>query len=318
MTVSCVPCGICGGNTFQPVYPGTIQDPDDQPQAYFSSSRVKAGYLPVVQCKQCGLVMTNPRDDAKTLEQVYQSLEDMDYDAEEGNRVRVARQRIRLIQHLTSLPRPRLLDVGCATGFFAGEAQNAGWHSTGLEPSGWSIQRARLRYPMANFVQGFVEDTVFPAEAFEIITLWDVLEHVADPSAILGRLHQTLAENGILVMNVPNIASAPARLMGKHWVLLLREHLWYFSPATIGALLESQGFSITGVQSNMVWFSVGNILRRLSQYTSRKKPFSPPGWLHSLSVRFPMGEMIVFAKKSRKQPSSELDDNPSPSQQTLH
>ncbi len=303
MTTSLSPCGLCGGSTFRTIYPGTISDPDQRPEQYYASSRTVAGYLPIVQCQNCGLVMTNPRDDAATLAAIYANLADEVYDAEEQNRQRVARQRIRLIAGCATQAAPRLLDLGCATGIFAGAAQAAGWQAHGLEPSAWAIRQARQRFPAVAFSQGKIEDAVFSPGSFDVITLWDVLEHVPEPALTLKKIHPWLAEDGWLLINVPDIASLPARLMGKHWVLMLREHLWYFSPATLEKLLEQCGYQMIETRANTVWFSLGNIFRRLAQYSAKPAGKRPPGrrkgagWLDSISIQFPMGELTVMARK---------------------
>lgn len=305
MSVFLAACDICGGRSFKPLYPGTIHDYDHDPARYYASSRQEAGYLPIVQCQNCGLVMTNPRDDAQTLARVYAALQDPVYDSERKNRSVVARQRVELIRRLTGANHLPLLDVGCATGIFAGTARAAGWQATGIEPSSWSIQEARKAFPDVTFINNSVEETSFPDGSFNVITFWDVLEHVASPSQTLRAVTPWLAENGWLLINVPNVDSLPARIMGKRWVLLLREHLWYFSPKTIRQILEPVGYQIVDIQQNLVTFSLANILRRLSQYFPKRQasPSNQPhpflDLLNAVAVRFPMGEMIVTARKTK-------------------
>lgn len=72
-----------------------------------------------------------------------------------------------------------------------------------------------------------------------------------------------------LFLNPPNSDSLVARALGRHWVLLLREHLWYFSPTTIAALLARVGFRCEATQPNVVRFSLANVGVRLGQYPGR-------------------------------------------------
>ncbi len=90
MTLITVPCAVCGGTDFTLVYPATVADPEADPARYYSSSRTLAGYLDVVRCRQCGLLMVNPCDADATPAGVYTALQDATYDEEEDNRRRTA------------------------------------------------------------------------------------------------------------------------------------------------------------------------------------------------------------------------------------
>jgi SAM-dependent methyltransferase len=299
MTLVTVPCPLCGGHDFAPIYDRTIDHPDLEAAEYFSSSRARVGHLAVVQCVRCGLWFTNPRDDDVTLAHVYAALQDRAYDSEDVNRRRTARAHLALVERYQSPG--RLLDVGCATGIFVDEAHAAGWQVTGLETSAWAVSRARERCPQAVFLNARLEDVDLPDGGFEVVTLWDVLEHVRSPVETLNRVRQWLAPGGWLVLNLPNADSVCARLMGRHWVLLLREHLWYFSPKTMRRLLNAVGFELIQTRTNWVHFSARNVMRRLAQYPGRPGQWAgrAAGWraLTPVSLAFPIGEMNVVARR---------------------
>jgi SAM-dependent methyltransferase len=299
MTLVSVACAVCGGGAFDPVYPANLPESSD-PAAHFSSSRLRAGHLSIVRCRECGLMLSNPRDDDATLARVYAALEDTSYAAEDDNRRRVAHDHVSLVRAFRPAP-GRLLDVGCATGIFVCAAREAGWQAAGLDASAWAVAQARRRCPEARFVSGPLEEADFATGSFDVITLWDVLEHVRSPAETLQAVRRWLAAEGWLFLNLPNADSRIAKLMGRHWVLLLREHLWYFSPPTIARLLRQNGFELIETRPNFVRFSAANIAARLGQY---------PNWLGSLSrsvagaaplkrlaLRFPIGDMNVVAKR---------------------
>jgi SAM-dependent methyltransferase len=299
MALVTVPCDLCGSVKFRPIYPGTIAEPDVNPAQYYSSSRTQVGYLPVVQCLHCGLWQTNPRDDAATLRRIYASLTDPAYEAEDQQRRYTAKAYLAWVHRYCAAP-GRLLDIGCATGTFACEAEQAGWQVTGLEASAWSLAYARHRCDNVTWVNALVETAVLAEEQFDVITVWDVLEHVASPTSTLRQLRRWLKPGGWLFLNLPNRASQVARLLGPHWVLLLREHVWYFSPPTLQRLLNKTGYQLINTRPNHVHFSWANIAGRLGQY--------PGGlglagqWLATWSVlkrgslTFPIGEMTVAAQ----------------------
>lgn len=300
MTLITISCTVCGSVTFDPVYAATISDPDSDPGAYFSSARLRAGHLSIVRCRRCGLMMTNPRDDDATLARIYAALADPVYAAEDDNRRLTAREHLALVAGYQP-HKGQLLDVGCATGMFVCVAHEAGWEAAGLDASTWAIARARGHCPGSAFVAGLLEQTAFPEEKFNVITLWDVLEHVRSPVETLSCVYRWLAPKGWLFLNLPNADSVIANLMGKRWVLLLREHLWYFSPTTMARLLRQNGFELVRTRPNFVRFSLTNIVGRLAQYPGGLSGFSRRlvgvEGLRRLTIRFPMGEMNVVARK---------------------
>lgn len=299
MTLITVACDLCGGREFITLFPATIPDPEEAPQRYFSSHRQVAGHLRIVRCRQCGMVLTNPRDDEETLDRIYASLEDEIYSREEPNRERTADERLAWIE--SRMSPARLLDVGCSTGVFVRRAAQRGWQVTGLDSSRWAIELAKAQCPDGTFLAQSVLESDFWQGSFDLITLWDVLEHLPSPRQALMTLHPWLTETGWLAINVPNVESRTARWLGARWVLYLREHLWYFSPKTITALLTLTGYQVVGVRPNRVRFSLANVFQRLGQYPGvlGRLSGSMAGWewLRRISLAFSMGEMQVLARK---------------------
>jgi 2-polyprenyl-3-methyl-5-hydroxy-6-metoxy-1,4-benzoquinol methylase len=299
MTLVSPPCVICGGTRFAPVYASTVQEGSD-PARYFSSSRVEVGHHAIVRCADCDLVQSRPRDDDATLAHTYASLEDRAYDGEELGRLRVAEAHLAFVadQHRTP---GRILDVGCATGALAQVAAKAGWEVTGLEPSAWAIERAKERCPSGTFVQGLVQEVDFPEGHFDVVTLWDTLEHVPDPRSAIARLRRWIRPGGWLFVNVPNVESWTAKALGSRWVLLLREHLWYFSPNTMAKLLVPIGFEIVETRPNFVTFSFSTIAGRVGQYPGpvgrMGRRLARRRQLEHLRLRFPIGEMSVATRR---------------------
>jgi 2-polyprenyl-3-methyl-5-hydroxy-6-metoxy-1,4-benzoquinol methylase len=301
LTLVAVPCPACDSQDFAPLYPSTIEQPEENPASYFSSGRTQAGYLPIVRCRSCGLVQERPRDDLATLNEVYASLSDGVYDSEDKNRDRDAKAHLDLVLS-EQKPPARLLDVGCSTGTFAARAQQAGFQASGIDASHWAIERATARGSGASFQSGTLESANFEEQSFQVVTLFDVLEHVHSPTQALACIHRWLRPGGILVMSLPNSDSWIAKGMGKRWVLLLREHLWYFSPDTVGRLLRRSGFQLIKTRPKWVSFSLANIATRAAQYpgplASQAAKLAKSELLRRAPARFPMGEMDVIARRT--------------------
>ena len=161
MTLVRVPCAVCEAEEFIELHPATIEDRSADAARYFSSSRERAGYLEIVRCARCGLVMQNPRDDRATLARVYGALSDSKYEEEDTSRSASAREHLALVEAYQPQP-GRLLDVGCASGLFVAAALEKGWQAAGADASVWMVGRARERCPEARFEIGTLETLEFP------------------------------------------------------------------------------------------------------------------------------------------------------------
>jgi SAM-dependent methyltransferase len=199
------------------------------------------------------------------LAELYRELSTGPYDAENAGRERTAAKHVTIIRRFRK--RGRLLDVGCASGIFLSAAANAGWNVVGVEPSEALCDAARARLAgRGEIIQAPLEQVGLQPSSFDVITLWDVLEHVTDPVAFLERCCSLLAPGGILIANVPRLDSLQARVFGRRWPLLLPEHLSYFTYASLRLCGERAGLTWVGKGERAAFFSVSYILRRMAQH----------------------------------------------------
>jgi 2-polyprenyl-3-methyl-5-hydroxy-6-metoxy-1,4-benzoquinol methylase len=147
----------------------------------------------------------------------------------------------------------RLLDVGCGLGFFVRRAsQMSGWDAFGSEMSAPAVEFAKEVLGLRTVVRGRVQDAAFERASFNVITLWDVIEHIPDPDPMLSSLRSLLTPGGMLFIHTPNVeVQLPkARLKrflrgmrrGVHY-LEARDHAHIYSRRTIAAVLRRNGFS---------------------------------------------------------------------------
>ena len=172
-----------------------------------------------------------------------------DYAAARETRQRHFRSLLPALRRHLRVARPRVLDVGSALGYFLHVAREAGWPARGVELSEYAAARARAEgFEVAT---GTVHDVDLPEGAFELVTLWDVIEHVPNPLAMLRRVHALLAEDGLLALSTGDVSGATARLYGRRWSLLAPPgHLFYFSRATLYRMLRLAGFEPLGCDSD--------------------------------------------------------------------
>jgi SAM-dependent methyltransferase len=134
-----------------------------------------------------------------------------------------------------------LLDLGCSSGSFLASLQKSSWKLFGIEMSPDAGAKATARSG-ANVFVGDILDAPFKPESFDVITCFDVLEHVYSPIRVLQKVRDWLKPGGIFYALVPNIDSAEARIFGSYWYgLELPRHLTHFSPGSLKSMAGSVG-----------------------------------------------------------------------------
>ncbi len=211
------------------------------------------GTFRLVACDACGLLYQSPRPTQAVIGQYYpEAYQPFGKAIEDTTRsgflrwLRHQQLRTRCVQ-VTRLRRGgALLDVGCSTGLFLNEMRRYGeWKLSGVELSPEAAAYARTRFGLDVF-NGQVEDAAWPDASFDVITLWDVLEHLPDPARTLRRLRALLAPGGVLLVSVPNLDSVDAARFGRFWTGLdAPRHFYVFRKQDIVRLLENTGYRVT-------------------------------------------------------------------------
>jgi SAM-dependent methyltransferase len=134
-----------------------------------------------------------------------------------------------------------LLDLGCSSGSFLAYMRSESWKLYGIEMSAECARTAEER-SKAQVFEGSILDGPFARESFDVITCFDVLEHLYEPRQVMGRIAEWLKPGGIFYVLVPNVDSAEGRVFGSYWHgLELPRHLFHYSPASLKLLAESAG-----------------------------------------------------------------------------
>lgn len=143
-----------------------------------------------------------------------------------------------------------LLDLGCGTGEFLSHMANRGYAVTGIEPSAAARNQAFARHGFSAFTS--IADLPSGGE-FQVITLWHVLEHIHQLHGTIQQLTKSLAEDGVLVIAVPDRSSWDCHHYDREWAAWdVPRHLWHFRSADIGALLSAHGLMV--VYRKSMWF----------------------------------------------------------------
>ncbi|TSC64695.1 MAG: type 12 methyltransferase [Parcubacteria group bacterium Gr01-1014_106] len=260
-------CHLCGEGTYRVIFDArnTLDDASRlvTPSSYACTTRLTSAGLRVVECRTCGLRVLHPLPDAAAVEHAYENVEDPDYLALEQQRVVTFH---RLLDRIAQDRRPpgTLLDVGCYTGLFPNMALANGWDAVGVEPSRWAVETAVARLP-GRIVHADMRTAPFPDASFDVVTAWDVIEHVTDLRADLQALVRLLRPQGYLYLSTMKSDALIARLLGARWPWYIPMHRYYFTPRTIRGLLASAGLAVRAIEPYPHYTTLGYICTKLEE-----------------------------------------------------
>ena len=158
----------------------------------------------------------------------------------------------------------RVFDVGAATGYVLDIAKRRGWQTFGSELSDYAGRVAMSRGHSMT-IGSLTSTSSLPT--VDLVMMWDVLEHVDEPRAYITAVNHMLTEKGILMISTPDKNSMWSRMMGMRWHLIVPpEHVYYYSPKNMRALLSECGFEILEIAKPSKRFSVSYIFSQLAQW----------------------------------------------------
>ncbi len=231
-------CPICGSNKIEKRF-----DCED----YFSSSEI----FPISDCLQCGFRLTNHFPPEERIGNYYDTANYISHsDSDKGvtnklyqlfRRI-MLRRKVRLVKRFTNHIEPELLDIGCGTGHFLQTARAAGFRVTGIEKSSMAREKAHSLFNL-DVLEDL--DHFIPEHSFEVITLWHVLEHLEKLNESIAKISSILAQEGTLVVALPNHHSYDAEVYGKQWAAYdVPRHLWHFTSETVEQLMLKHGMRV--------------------------------------------------------------------------
>jgi SAM-dependent methyltransferase len=233
-------CLVCGGSRFRKLTP----PPHPIGKGIFGPFLDE---FAICRCA-CGMEFLNPRPAPGLLDSFYGGKA---YDCHRMNRSGIANRKAEWLLNLVSRygpysPQKRFLDFGCGGGYLIRHALDAGWAALGFDVGEAALETCRAHgLPVTNRFGDLIPGS------FDVIVMNHVLEHIEEPAGLLERLRGLLGPHGKLVIEVPNVRSARARLalpvLSRHAGFDDRHrafpiHLWYFNPQTMRRFLRNQGF----------------------------------------------------------------------------
>ncbi|MFU8795797.1 MAG: class I SAM-dependent methyltransferase [Dehalococcoidia bacterium] len=234
-------CPCCGQDDYEVVFESNMKAEDvrETVETVYMIPGDKHGRH--VRCRNCRLIYVNPVEETSRINKAYSRRKSTDASIMRRMRLRASRSQLDLIERRHQRNGLLLLDVGCGEGFFLFNAARAGYSARGIELSDDAAEYARREFGLDVETKPF-EELRLPENRFDVVTLWQVLEHVPHPLAILREAHRILKPGGLLALSTPDIGGAPARVLGRRWWNIRMVHINQFTTDTMTTLLRNAGF----------------------------------------------------------------------------
>ena len=235
-------CVCCGDNRAEAVFRWQDADKKD---------------VSVKRCVSCGLMYQDPMPKEEELKLLYN--EDFFSTYEKYFLEFRQKQFQRDIGVINSLKAPpgNLLDIGCAFGIFLDEARKKGWSVSGVDVSTNAVEYARKKYGLNVFI-GTLSDAKMENGFFDVVTAWDVIEHLADPDKFLDEVGRVIKKGGIFAIRTPNadalflkINKFVNTILGDYFAKTgpkFEHHKYLFSVNSLKELLKSKGFEVIDIR----------------------------------------------------------------------
>ena len=299
-------CPSCGQNDFEVLFESNMKPDDfnvlfDYSMEEHDSQEGVEGYLVPgkewgrhVKCKNCQLIYMNPMEKVSKTNEYYSKAKNTHAPTIRESYLRTAESQVSLIQKYAN--GTNLLDIGCAQGFFLFGASKAGYTTKGIEIAQDAAAYAIREFGLDIEAKPF-EELQFAENYFDVVTLWQVLEHVPYPLMMLKAVHRILKPGGLLVVSTPNIEAIPAKILRKRWWDIKRLHINQFTTRTLTDILQNTGFKNISSASYRGFVSLSILLtmmlKYLGVYEQLKALFNPDYVLGKILNKI----MLVYSSK---------------------
>lgn len=292
-------CAVCGTfDNAEEVYPERLVEGIAMPEVY-SARRLPDGlHHRIVRCLGCGLLRSDPRLDDSLVEQLY-IRSAFTYAAQ------TAALRATYGRYLRRLERyggvhGSLLEIGCGNAFLLLEARAQAYDTVrGVEPSVDAVAQAppELR---GDIVTDVMRPGLFAPGSFDVVCMFQVLDHLPDPVATLRECSRVLRPNGLVLSLNHDVGAFSARLMGERSPIVDVEHTYLFSKQTMRSLFEAAGFDVLEVGRVLNTYDVPYLVRLLPIPGSAKRAavrFLEAVGGRSVHLRVPLGNLFLVGRR---------------------
>lgn len=291
-------CAICEKNNYRILFKANFR-PELIDEKIFSARRLPDRiHYQIVQCKNCGLVYSNPILPQEKIEQLYKK-SDVDYQSQIGNLQMTYGFYLKQLEKY-SVNKGLLLEVGCGNGFFLEEALSQGYRQVyGVEPGKKSVEKAKPKIKKRIIVDIF-KPGQFKKNFFDIICCFQTFDHIPQPNQLLEECYRITKKSGLLLFLNHNVESLSARLLKEASPIIDIEHTYLYSKKTITQIFEKHQFKVLEVKSAFnihylfYWLHLFPIPRVIKKHlVSILERFK----LDKLPLKIYPGNLVIIARK---------------------
>jgi SAM-dependent methyltransferase len=290
-------CVVCGSDDYDIRYEARLPDPDTLD---FAARRSGQHFHPrIVECRHCGQVYSNPFFSNELITKLYR---EAGYITEPQltNMTRDYLGEFKRAVGSRDSPNLRILEVGCANGFFLHALKQAGYQSLrGVEPGQEAVAGTAPEI-RPHVLNDFFGPDTFPAQSFDVVCCFQVMDHMPDPALFVRAVHNVLAPQGIFLAINHDIRAAITRLLGEKSPMYDVEHIFLFDRTTMTRLLANAGFSVVACRTLYNSYTMDYAIKMFPLPTALKRGvgrmISALG-MASISFRVPGGNMVTVARR---------------------
>jgi SAM-dependent methyltransferase len=251
--------------------------------------RITQDEFNVVACRKCGLLYVNPRPTREEMGRFYpetyswkETLEAASFltqwvrKLERGYRYHLLKDEASKVTRFMGRSSGRVLDIGCGAGDRLDVLRSMEFETYGVETSD-SADYAKDHLKL-NVFRGDLFSANFPDDFFDVVTLYNVLEHIHDPTRVIIEIHRILKKEGFLIIQVPNKDSLQFRVFKERWAAFdVPRDLYYFGVDTLCSLLGKVDFHVSKIDQFMTWWHPPTLVLSLFPNLDPQKAWAEEG-----------------------------------------
>lgn len=294
-------CAICGTiDNSTELYSANFDLQAFNPDVFSARRLPDQIHYRMVKCKTCGLVRADPIIDHEVMAQLYKQ-SSFNYADELANlKFTYGRYLAKLANY--SVKKSALLEIGCGNGFFLEEALAQGYVTVrGVEPSTSAVEKASPHLRL-HIVNDIMRQGLFEPEQFDVICMFQVLDHITNPGVLLDECFRVLKPKGLILCLNHNIEALSARFLKECSPIIDIEHTYLYSLGTITNIFSRHGFRVVRTGSVYNTYTAYYLSRLLPLPALAKRiilTFLRGNSLGRMRLSVSLGNLYLVAQRSQ-------------------